>query len=185
MKILLVRPPRRNRSDAGLSVPPLGLAYIAAVVRKAGYEVNILDAYATNMSWTAFEDFVRNAKPDVLGLGAMTPVADVAARAINLCRPYAKRIVIGGPHPTAVGDVIFEEMPGLDAAVIGEGENVIVPLLEWVNPTRDPLLGFEFGALPSHRLHRPTLPRCRGRPGIFCQTRRIATYLPPVVGSVR
>ena len=139
MKILLARPPRRNRSDAGLSVPPLGLAYIAAVVREAGYEVSILDAYATNMSWTAFGDFVRKNRPDVLGLSAMTPVADVAARAVNLCRPHVQRIVIGGPHPTAVGDTIFEEMPGLDASVVGEGENVIVPLLEWwANQTQGP-----------------------------------------------
>jgi anaerobic magnesium-protoporphyrin IX monomethyl ester cyclase len=131
MKILLVRPPRRDRNDAGLSVPPLGLAYIAAMVRGAGHDVQILDAYATNMDWGAFTQHIQQQRPDVLGLSAMSPVADVAARAINLARPHVGRIVIGGPHPTAVGETIFEEMPGLDAAVVGEGEHVIVPLLDW------------------------------------------------------
>ena len=131
MKVLLVRPPRRDRNDAGLSVPPLGLAYIAAVVREAGHSIEILDAYATNMSWGAFAQHIAQQRPDVLGLSAMTPVADVAARAVNLARPHVGRIVIGGPHPTAVGDAIFEEMPGLDAAVVGEGESVILPLLDW------------------------------------------------------
>ena len=133
MNILLVRPPRRDRNDAGLSVPPLGLAYIAAVVREGGHAVSILDAYATNMSWSRFEAHIRRVRPDVLGLSAMTPVADVAARAIRLARPHVGRIVLGGPHPTAVGDSIFLEMPELDATVVGEGEPVILPLLDWWN----------------------------------------------------
>ena len=131
MKLTLVRPPRRDANDSGLSVPPLGLAYIAAVARDLGHDVEILDAYALNMSWTDFESALAERKPDVLGLTAMTPVADVAARAVAIGRRHANRIVLGGPHPTAVGEAIFEEMPGLDAAVIGEGEPVIGPLLEW------------------------------------------------------
>jgi len=129
--LLLVRPPRRDANDAGLSVPPLGLAYIAAAARNLGHRVEIIDAYALNLSWADFESILADRKPDVLGLTAMTPVADVAARTVSLARKYAKRIVLGGPHPTAVGDTVFEEMPGLDATVIGEGEPVIGPLLDW------------------------------------------------------
>ena len=131
MNLLLVRPPRRDNADVGLSVPPLGLAYIAAVARENGHEVDILDAYATGMSWAAFGRAIRQRKPDAVGLTAMTPVADIAARAVKMMRPHVKHIVIGGPHPTAVGEEIFDEMPGLDAAVIGEGEPVIGPLLRW------------------------------------------------------
>jgi radical SAM superfamily enzyme YgiQ (UPF0313 family) len=131
MELLLVRPPRRDPSDAGLSVPPLGLAYIAAVARDLGHSVEILDAYATGMSWVDFERFMRSRKPQAVGFTAMTPIADVVARAVRICRPYVGKIVLGGPHPTAVGESVFEEMPGLDAAVIGEGEPVIGPLLEW------------------------------------------------------
>ena len=126
MRLLLVRPPRRDASDAGLSVPPLGLAYIAAVARDGGHDVEIIDAYALDMSWAEFQDQIRSRRPDVLGLSAMTPVADVAARAVNLARPYAGRIILGGPHPTAVGEQVFSEMPGLDATVEGEGEGVRV-----------------------------------------------------------
>jgi radical SAM superfamily enzyme YgiQ (UPF0313 family) len=131
MQITLVRPPRRNTKDAGLSVPPLGLAYIAAVARNLGHSVEIIDAYATGMSWGAFEQTLAKRQPDVLGLTAMTPVADVAARAVAIGRRHAGRVVLGGPHPTAIGEAIFDEMPGLDAAVIGEGEPIIGPLLDW------------------------------------------------------
>ena len=51
MNVLLIRPPRRNIYDAGLSVPPLGLAYIASSLREQGHTVEILDAYALRWSW--------------------------------------------------------------------------------------------------------------------------------------
>ena len=51
MRVLLARPPRRDRYDSGLSVPPLGLAYIAAVVRDLGHHVEIMDAYALDWTW--------------------------------------------------------------------------------------------------------------------------------------
>jgi radical SAM superfamily enzyme YgiQ (UPF0313 family) len=61
----------------------------------------------------------------------MTPVADVAARAAAIGRPYARHVVLGGPHPTAVRTQVFEDIPELDAAVIGEGEAVAVALMDW------------------------------------------------------
>ena len=131
MRVLLARPPRRDLRDAGLSVPPLGLAYIASALREAGHEVDLLDAYALGWSWQAFEESLISRRPDVLGLSAMTPVADVAARAASLARPHVGRIVLGGPHPTAVKHAVFEEMPELDAAVSGEGEEIAPALLDW------------------------------------------------------
>ncbi len=133
MRVLLARPPRRDRFDSGLSVPPLGLAYIAAVIRNQGHHVEIMDAYALDWSWEQFGKEIRSRRANVFGLTAMTPVADVAARAIKLARPYVDRIVLGGPHPTAMGESIFDEIPDLDASVIGEGESVIGPLLDWWN----------------------------------------------------
>jgi anaerobic magnesium-protoporphyrin IX monomethyl ester cyclase len=133
MRVLLARPPRRDARDAGLSVPPLGLAYVGAALREAGHLVDILDAYAAGWSWDRFADALAQRRPDVLGLTAMTPVADVAARAARLGRPHARFVVLGGPHPTAVEHAVFDEMPELDAAVSGEGEAVAVDLLDWLD----------------------------------------------------
>lgn len=131
MRVLLARPPRRSPREAGLCVPPLGLAYIAASLRSAGHTVALLDARALDWTWERFEQAVKERSPDVLGLSAMTPVADVAARAARLARPHVGRIVLGGPHPTALGAAVLDEMPELDAAVVGEGEDIAVALLQW------------------------------------------------------
>lgn len=131
MRVLLIRPPRRDVRDAGLAVPPLGLAYVAASLRAAGHAVDLIDAFVLGWDWERFEAEIARQKPDVVGLSAMTPVADVAARAAKLARPHARHLVLGGPHPTAVREAVFDEMPELDAAVVGEGESVAVALLAW------------------------------------------------------
>ena len=120
--MLLVRPPRRNARDAGLPVPPLGLAYLAGVMRAAGRPVEVLDAYALGWSWERFEREVARRKPDVLGLGTMTPVSDVAYRACALARPHAATIVMGGPHATAVRRQVLSDCPDVDHLVIGDGK---------------------------------------------------------------
>lgn len=131
MRVLLARPPRRDSRDVGLSVPPLGLAYVASALRDAGHAVELIDACVLGWSWRDFEAAVRRRRPDVLGLSTMTPVADIAARAARIARPHVGRIVLGGPHPTAVRHAVFDQVPELDAAVAGEGEDTAVDLLSW------------------------------------------------------
>ena len=97
----------------------------------------------------------------------MTPMWDVICRASELARPYAKWLIVGGPHPTAVKHGIFDDNPYLDAGVVGEGEDIVVKLLQW----------FETGggAIPEGvlilinrllRLHLPKITGLNGKQGI-------------------
>ncbi len=133
MDVLLARPPKRDPNQMSLAVPPLGLAYVAASLQQAGHRVRILDAAVQGWSWERFERELAQTRPEVLGLSAMTPVADLAGRAARLARPHAQHIILGGPHPTAVRQAVFQEMPELDAAVVGEGEDVAPKLLAWLS----------------------------------------------------
>ena len=72
MNILLLRPPRRGFLDLGLSVPPMGLAYIAGSLLKAGHSVQILDAYALGWSWKHFKQWMQSRSFDMIGLTVMT-----------------------------------------------------------------------------------------------------------------
>ncbi|MBK9367226.1 MAG: hypothetical protein IPN01_13060 [Deltaproteobacteria bacterium] len=63
MRTLLARPPRRDVHDAGLPVPPLGLAYLAAVLQRAGRPVELIDALALGWSWARFEAELRPPPP--------------------------------------------------------------------------------------------------------------------------
>lgn len=130
VKILLIQTPSREPSQENLVVPPLGLAYLAAVARQAGHTVAILDAFAEGLTWDAFEARVRSAQADLIGITGMTPVADSVQRAIRLCRPLARWLVLGGPHATSQPGTVMKDNPELDFAVIGEGEITFRELLQ-------------------------------------------------------
>jgi len=132
VKVLLIRPPRRHPLEQSLTVPPLGLAYIAGALEKAGYTVEIWDAYIERWTWRKLERRLRDVYVDVIGFSAMTPMWDVICRASALAKQSAKWQIVGGPHPTTVKQDIFKDAPFLTAGVVGEGEDVVVHLLDWL-----------------------------------------------------
>lgn len=159
MRTLLVRPPRRGPWEPGLAVPPLGLAYLAGTLLAQGRPVELLDAWALGWSWERFGEELRRRRPEVLGLSAMTPTVDVAWRAAALARPFTRHIVLGGPHPTAVGAACLDEHPDLDHAVVGEGEEVLPAYLDWLAAQQagPPPPGVLARGQP-YRAHSPRLP---------------------------
>ena len=126
---LLLRPPPRRSGARGLLVPPLGLAYLAAALQQAGLPVTLLDAWGEGLSWRETCARVANLRPAVLGLSAMTPVADVAEFTAQTLRPLVGHVVMGGPHPTSMGERVLELNPAIDSLVVGEGE---VSFPRWV-----------------------------------------------------
>jgi anaerobic magnesium-protoporphyrin IX monomethyl ester cyclase len=132
MRVLLLRPPRRDHRDVSLVVPPLGLAYLAGALRQAGHEVALLDARAEGLDWARLEARLAGARAELIGVTAASPVRDLAARAAAVARPHCRWLVMGGPHPTAVGALVLEESPELDAAVEGEAERSGPELLSWL-----------------------------------------------------
>ena len=83
-KVALINPNQFTK----YSQPPIGLALIAAVLEKAGYQVTIVDTNALKLSP---EDVVPLiADIDVIGLTAMTPTINTAiaiARCIKKAYP--------------------------------------------------------------------------------------------------
>ena len=154
MRLLLVRPPRRDTRDVGFAVPPLGLAYVASAAQLHGHDVEILDAFVRGWSWRRFEKEVAQYRPDCVGITVMTPMLDVVRRAVQVVRPFTNHIIIGGPHPSALKEKVFQTLPLVDAAVSGEGETTIIPLLAWLasDQTTDP----PTGVLVPERRYRPS-----------------------------
>ena len=171
----------------GLKVPPMGLAYIAASLLKKGHKVIILDAYALGWSWVTLEKWIMERRFDVLGRTVMTPTLDIVQSATALLRPFVDYIVVGGPHPTAVKQSIFADLPHIDAAVVGEGEDVINHWLDYIKkgaafPKGVLERGREFSPAPVPNIHdlpmpaRHLLPNRRYR-YIFSSHTRIGTMI--------
>ena len=116
------------------STPPLGLLYIAAVLReRLNAGVRVIDANLETDPLKALRDAIRSVKPDVVGISALTAealLAHAAAAAVKAESPGVP-VVMGGPHPSSDPGLALRD-PNTDAAVIGEGEDTFTELVRLI-----------------------------------------------------
>lgn len=150
MKILLINPPQTfyPGSEPPAGNLPLGLMYIAAVLRKAGYEVEILDAFMTEkdfcdngetvnvgLSFEEIKQEVETRKPDIVGLaGPFTSQIENTIKTSNIIKEVNPDIitVVGGPHVTLIPKEFLEENPNFDVVVTGEGEYAMLEIAQYL-----------------------------------------------------
>jgi radical SAM superfamily enzyme YgiQ (UPF0313 family) len=167
MKFLLINPPIGVFYEA--VVPPIGLAYLAAVLRQAGHEAEILDINLWR--WSEAEVRQRLAASDADAFGITGLISQYTynkwlATAIKEVHPD-RPVIQGGMMVSAMPQIMLEESPGTDFIVVGEGEETIVELaaaltgqrpLESVKGLwyRDPARPGEF-VITDHRMDMPDI----------------------------
>ena len=128
-KVIFVEPnhyyPQRNKNPA--ASPPIGLAYMAAVLEREGAEVEIIDATVLKLSPGEVVNILLERKPDVVGVSAMTAICNYAAQ-IAQKLPASILKVTGGPHPSGLPQDLVTR--GFDVAVRGEGEMTMLDLVK-------------------------------------------------------
>lgn len=115
-------------------IQPMGLLYLAAVLRKAGNGVQILDGEVDQMDHSVMADRVAKETPTIFGITATTAQAN---RAFTLAAEVKARspetfVVLGGAHASALTRECLEESEAIDAVAFGEGEQTILELLDRV-----------------------------------------------------
>ncbi|MBW1839025.1 MAG: cobalamin-dependent protein, partial [Deltaproteobacteria bacterium] len=131
MKVLLIQPPMFH---LGVVIAPnLGLAYIAAVLEKAGIEVRVFDAAAERVFFDEIIDQIRDFKPHLIGAGGQTPVSPRSLVIFQRAKREVDPGIItlaGGPHFTFTDQESLEQCSELDIVVRGEGEATILELCQ-------------------------------------------------------
>ena len=112
-------------------VAPLGVMYVASVLREAGHDVRIYDCGDDWNRPDAFRQALLAFRPDVVGLSAITYEGRVLEGMARVCKATLPGVpvIVGGPHPSAYPDRCVRRAD-MDYAVLGEGE---VTALELVN----------------------------------------------------
>ncbi len=136
MRVLLINPGMNLRKlgrFAGLlePMPCIGLAYIAAALERHGCAVRAVDMFAEKLSAGEVLERVERFKPDLVGMGVLTPSAPIceALSAMVRDRVPGVKIVWGGVH----ADVFGAEIVGrgfADFVVHGDGEETICELVD-------------------------------------------------------
>jgi len=137
-KISFVNPPltaeeRYGRfRNGGDFIPPYGLTHLAASVREVGWSPIIIDAPALGMDYYNAAKAALEGGSQIVGITAVTMSiynAHQLAQEIKSLNPNTK-IIIGGPHVTALPEDTLQRFPEFDVGVVGEGDVTIVELLE-------------------------------------------------------
>jgi len=114
--------------ETHIITPPLGLGYLAATLLKEGHEVILLDCVLKNIDIEKFRQILKNEKPDVVGVNAMTTYYSSAKKYVTEAKKQGITTVMGGPHSTALPKETLEDS-GADFILIGEAEKSFPNLL--------------------------------------------------------
>ncbi|MBI4344877.1 MAG: B12-binding domain-containing radical SAM protein [Euryarchaeota archaeon] len=104
--------------------PPLGLGYLAAVLREAGHTVAVLDG--TFSSFDVLAERLEELRPRVIGVYCMVTMKDAALALAERFKGDAL-LVAGGPFPTSAPQVFLGPF---DVVVRREGEATFLELVE-------------------------------------------------------
>lgn len=134
MKILLVMP-----SQSGVygkfsppDYPCLGLAYLAAVLEKAGHTVKIIDIDADRIMPEKFTTNLKEEDFGLVGITTTTPTFKNAIKLTRLVKDNSKAFtVLGGIHATIATEESMK-FDSVDFIVKGEGELTILELVEYL-----------------------------------------------------
>ncbi len=112
--------------------PSLGLLHLAAEVRLHGYEPKIIESDIFSLSIEEVTEEVEKESPDYVGITLFTVGV---WNALTIAREIKKRlpktvIIVGGPHISSMGKETMERFREFDYAVDGEGEKILVELLQ-------------------------------------------------------
>lgn len=139
-KILLIQPPYTiDKAEPKGSQPPLGLAYLAAVLERDGLEVRIIDAVVEGyeneldlgdnnirygLDFSDLQAIAEGFAPDLIGISCLFSCQ--YANAVKVAEVMKTRfptvpVVMGGAHPTVAYDEVLENR-NVDFVVLGEGE---------------------------------------------------------------
>jgi anaerobic magnesium-protoporphyrin IX monomethyl ester cyclase len=130
--VTLVNPPYPSGAHHHPPFTPLGLGYLAAVLEKNQYEVDVIDCQVLKLSHEEFKSEIGKRQPNIVGITSTTltyksglQIAKIAKKVYPDCLT-----VLGGPHVTFWDDKALEECPELDIVVRREGENTLLELVQ-------------------------------------------------------
>jgi len=136
--LMTTAPPINSPWGGPGKLPPLGLAYVAAALEKADFQVEILDNYHLKKPSEQVKLEIKRLGPEIVGISCSSVTyrrCIETAKAVKEVLPSCK-VVVGGPHPSYMPDSMLKH-PEIDYVVLGEGERAMVELATNITKCED------------------------------------------------
>src|SRR5256885_15235102 len=128
--VVLVYPQRAPAQGRHWIMPSLGLMYLSASLRHAGYTVKHIDHTFLERREVLAE--IDRLQPAVIGIYCMITMQDEALSLAEQVRGKALTVV-GGPYPSGEPETFVDQF---DLVAVGEGEETIVSIMKHIDDRR-------------------------------------------------
>lgn len=143
-KILFVNPPtpdkkvvvirdldRSGRKSMEKTIwPQTSLAYLAAVMKNAGYDVKIMDCIAEKIYWEDFKDKVKEYAPDYILTNVISSTLTNDMKVAGVAKELNAVVIAVGPHVTALPKQSLKDFPDIDYLILHEAEDTVLELIQ-------------------------------------------------------
>lgn len=138
-------PGGRGLNEATI-IPPLGLAYIAAVLEREGFKSSIIDANLLRLSNKEILGLISE-EAKLIGIYLNSFTYETVRNLALLIRKNFKNcaIILGGPLPTAEPEMVLREID-CDGVIRGEGEYAVLGIMQNIRRGFSPFEGEISGA---------------------------------------
>jgi anaerobic magnesium-protoporphyrin IX monomethyl ester cyclase len=152
--IVLMRP--KIYIEYAFPNPPLGLGYLAGILRAHGHRVDILDCAIMKDSYSKILSRVKAMNPDVVGITALSAYYSEMRRLAKMLRKIEIPVILGGIHVSALPENSLRECRA-DYIVVGEGELTTLELMDkWQErKTRNQIRGIAYLEGNQFKLNAP------------------------------
>ncbi|MFX1273884.1 MAG: B12-binding domain-containing radical SAM protein [Promethearchaeota archaeon] len=140
MKIALINP----SLETNIYTPwvPLGILYLGTMLKENGFNVQLLDAGAKNYDKFKVLNWLKQIKPDIVGISVFTVGFLPSINLIKIIKEWnpSIKIVLGHYHSSIEAENIIRKYGDLvDYCVRGEGEYTFLKLCEFLDKKHDKL----------------------------------------------
>jgi len=138
MKVLLIVPDATTLA-MGVRLQPgqphLGVAYLASVLLKNGYGVEVVDM-RVDRNKTQLYNKITDFKPDYVGVTSLSNQYRIAYELIDgIKEKFDVPVVFGGYHVSVIHEKVLQDTRA-DYAIFGEGEYTLLDLVNGTDPSK-------------------------------------------------
>jgi len=121
------------------AAPPLGILYIAAVLRDEGIEVSIIDQPAEGLSNNTLVKRIMSMSPDIVGFTILSTSCISSTKVAKKIKNLNPEIItiFGGPHATINAERILKKYSWIDYVMRGEGEYATLAFVKSIEKDGD------------------------------------------------
>ncbi|MEM2703017.1 MAG: radical SAM protein [Candidatus Bathyarchaeia archaeon] len=129
-KIALVNPPPPQGAFIHYQNPPIGLAYLAAILEANDFDVKVIDCPPLNINYENLKREIKSFQPNAVGITSVTVTSTSAFKVARIVKETFPETltILGGPHVTVLDEQILMDHPEVDIVVRGEGEQTMLEL---------------------------------------------------------